>query len=36
VTSGGYGYRVRESIAYAYLPSTVESGARVQIGVFGT
>jgi 4-methylaminobutanoate oxidase (formaldehyde-forming) len=36
VTSGGYGYRVRKSIAYAYLPSTVESCARVQIGVFGT
>jgi glycine cleavage system aminomethyltransferase T len=35
VTSGGYGYRVGESIAYAYLPSTVEVGARVQIGVFG-
>ncbi len=35
VTSGGYGYRVGESIAYAYLPSTVENGARVQIGVFG-
>ena len=36
VTSGGYGYRVSESIAYAYLPSTVEDGAPVQIGVFGT
>jgi 4-methylaminobutanoate oxidase (formaldehyde-forming) len=36
VTSGGYGYRVNESIAYAYLPSTVDSWTRVQVGVFGT
>jgi glycine cleavage system aminomethyltransferase T len=35
VTSGGYGYRVGESIAFAYLPSTVVTGARVQVGVFG-
>jgi len=35
VTSGGYGYRVGESIAYAYLPSTVDVGERVQVGVFG-
>jgi 4-methylaminobutanoate oxidase (formaldehyde-forming) len=35
VTSGGYGYRVGASIAFAYLPSTVASGARVQVGVFG-
>jgi glycine cleavage system aminomethyltransferase T/glycine/D-amino acid oxidase-like deaminating enzyme len=35
VTSGGYGYRINESIAYAYLPSTVEVGERVQVGVFG-
>jgi 4-methylaminobutanoate oxidase (formaldehyde-forming) len=35
VTSGGYGYRVGESIAFAYLPSTVAAWTRVQIGVFG-
>ncbi|GAA3559031.1 FAD-dependent oxidoreductase [Nonomuraea rosea] len=33
VTSGGYGYTVRESIAYAYLP--VEPGAEVEIEVEG-
>src|SRR5262249_32641028 len=36
VTSGGFGYRVGRSIAYAYLPSTVEIGARVQVSVFDT
>jgi 4-methylaminobutanoate oxidase (formaldehyde-forming) len=36
VTSGGYGFRVGESIAYAYLPSTVADGTLVQVGVFGT
>ena len=35
VTSGGYGYRVGASIAYAYVPSTVELGAKVEVGVFG-
>jgi 4-methylaminobutanoate oxidase (formaldehyde-forming) len=35
VTSGGYGFRVGESIAYAYLPSTVAAWTRVQVGVFG-
>jgi 4-methylaminobutanoate oxidase (formaldehyde-forming) len=35
VTSGGYGYRVDRSIAYAYLPSTVELGSVVEVGVFG-
>jgi 4-methylaminobutanoate oxidase (formaldehyde-forming) len=34
VTSGGYGYRVDKSIAYAYVPSTVEIGTRVEVGVF--
>ena len=36
VTSGGYGYTVDRSIAYAYLP--VESsppGTRVAVNVFG-
>jgi 4-methylaminobutanoate oxidase (formaldehyde-forming) len=36
VTSGGYGYRVGSSIAYAYLPSTVDVGARVEVSVFDT
>jgi glycine cleavage system aminomethyltransferase T/glycine/D-amino acid oxidase-like deaminating enzyme len=35
VTSGGYGHRVAESIAYAYLPSSADVGARVEVGVFG-
>lgn len=36
VTSGGYGYSVRRSIAYAYLPaSEVEPGRRVEVGLFG-
>ena len=34
VTSGGYGYRVGASIAYAYLPSEVEVGTPVQVSVF--
>ncbi|WP_327583068.1 FAD-dependent oxidoreductase [Nonomuraea sp. NBC_00507] len=33
VTSGGYGYTARESIAYAYLPA--ETGAEVEIEVEG-
>ncbi|HYI35018.1 MAG TPA: FAD-dependent oxidoreductase [Thermoleophilaceae bacterium] len=35
VTSGGYGHRIERSIAYAYLPSDVDVGARVDLGVFG-
>lgn len=35
VTSGGFGHRVERSIAYAYLPSAVEIGSRVEIGIFG-
>jgi 4-methylaminobutanoate oxidase (formaldehyde-forming) len=36
VTSGGYGYSVARSIAYAYLPaSEVEPGRRVEVGIFG-
>jgi 4-methylaminobutanoate oxidase (formaldehyde-forming) len=34
VTSGGFGYRVGASIAYAYLPSTVDIDAPVGVGVF--
>jgi 4-methylaminobutanoate oxidase (formaldehyde-forming) len=35
VTSGGYGYTVRQSIAYAYLPADVEIGTAVEIDIFG-
>ncbi|MGI8864310.1 MAG: GcvT family protein [Solirubrobacteraceae bacterium] len=36
VTSGGYGYTVKRSIAYAYLPATVALGTPVEIDIFGT
>ncbi|HEX9482359.1 MAG TPA: FAD-dependent oxidoreductase, partial [Solirubrobacteraceae bacterium] len=35
VTSGGYGYTVERSIAYAYLPAGVETGSRVEVDIFG-
>jgi 4-methylaminobutanoate oxidase (formaldehyde-forming) len=35
VTSGGYGYTVERSIAYAYLPPDVEVGAGVEVDIFG-
>jgi 4-methylaminobutanoate oxidase (formaldehyde-forming) len=36
VTSGGYGYTLGASIAYAYLPAElVEPGTRVSVGIFG-
>ncbi len=35
VTSGGYGYTVGRSIAYAYLPSEVGVDEAVEIDVFG-
>ncbi len=35
VTSGGYGYSVERSIAYAYLPVEVEVGAAVEVDIFG-
>ena len=35
VTSGGFGHRVGQSIAFAYLPAAVEEGARVDVAVFG-
>ena len=36
VTSGGYGYTVEASIAYAYLPvDHAEPGRRVDVNVFG-
>jgi 4-methylaminobutanoate oxidase (formaldehyde-forming) len=35
VTSGGYGYTVERSIAYAYLPVGVGVGTAVEVDVFG-
>ena len=35
VTSGGYGYTVERSIAYAYLPAEIEIGTRVELDIFG-
>jgi glycine cleavage system T protein len=36
VTSGGFGYTVERSIAYAYLPGDeVEPGRRVEVEIFG-
>jgi glycine cleavage system aminomethyltransferase T len=36
VTSGGYGFAVERSIAYAYLPpSAVEPGQRGEVEIFG-
>jgi 4-methylaminobutanoate oxidase (formaldehyde-forming) len=36
VTSGGYGYTVQKSIAYAYVPTTVAVGTPVEVEIFGT
>jgi glycine cleavage system aminomethyltransferase T/glycine/D-amino acid oxidase-like deaminating enzyme len=35
VTSGGYGYTVERSIAYAYLPSEHDVGTAVEVEIFG-
>jgi glycine cleavage system aminomethyltransferase T/glycine/D-amino acid oxidase-like deaminating enzyme len=35
VTSGGYGYAVQRSIAYAYLPAEVPEGQSVEVDIFG-
>jgi 4-methylaminobutanoate oxidase (formaldehyde-forming) len=36
VTSGGYGYAVKASIAYAYVPPALaEPGTRVEVDIFG-
>ena len=35
VTSGGYGYAVERSIAFAYLPPSVALGERGEVDVFG-
>jgi 4-methylaminobutanoate oxidase (formaldehyde-forming) len=36
VTSGGYGYTVEKSIAYAYVPSTATVGTPIEVEIFGT
>lgn len=35
VTSGGYGFAVERSLAYAYLPPTATIGSRGEVEVFG-
>jgi 4-methylaminobutanoate oxidase (formaldehyde-forming) len=35
VTSGGYGYTVEKSIAYAYLPAEHGVGTEVDVELFG-
>jgi glycine cleavage system aminomethyltransferase T/glycine/D-amino acid oxidase-like deaminating enzyme len=35
VTSGGYGYTVGKSIAYAYLPAAHDVGTEVAVEIFG-
>ena len=35
VTSGGYGYTVERSIAYAYLPAEHCVGTEVAVEIFG-
>jgi 4-methylaminobutanoate oxidase (formaldehyde-forming) len=35
VTSGGYGYTVERSIAYAYVPAEVELDTAVEVDIFG-
>jgi glycine cleavage system aminomethyltransferase T/glycine/D-amino acid oxidase-like deaminating enzyme len=35
VTSAGYGYTVRRSVAYAYLPPELDVGAEVEVDIFG-
>jgi 4-methylaminobutanoate oxidase (formaldehyde-forming) len=36
VTSGGYGYTLGSSIAYAYLPAEHDVGTQVEVEIFGT
>jgi glycine cleavage system T protein len=36
VTSGGYGYTVGRSIAYAFVPSSAATGTTVEVEIFGT
>ena len=36
VTSGGYGYTVGRSIAYAYVPASAAVGTPIEVEIFGT
>jgi 4-methylaminobutanoate oxidase (formaldehyde-forming) len=36
ITSGGYGYAVKKSIAYAYVPASATVGTPVEVEIFGT
>jgi 4-methylaminobutanoate oxidase (formaldehyde-forming) len=36
VTSGGYGYTVESSIAYAFVPAATAVGEAVEVDIFGT
>jgi glycine cleavage system aminomethyltransferase T/glycine/D-amino acid oxidase-like deaminating enzyme len=36
ITSGGYGYTVGKSIAYAYVPASAGTGTNVDVEIFGT
>ncbi|TME54021.1 MAG: FAD-dependent oxidoreductase [Chloroflexi bacterium] len=36
VTSGGYGYTVGRSIAYAYVPASAATGTAVEVEIFGS
>ncbi|TMC52631.1 MAG: FAD-dependent oxidoreductase [Chloroflexi bacterium] len=36
VTSGGYGYTVAQSIAYAYIPVACPVGTAVEVDIFGS
>jgi 4-methylaminobutanoate oxidase (formaldehyde-forming) len=36
VTSGGYGYTVAKSIAYAYVPASCAVDTPVEVDIFGT
>jgi glycine cleavage system aminomethyltransferase T/glycine/D-amino acid oxidase-like deaminating enzyme len=35
VTSGGYGYSVERSVAYAYMPAEIGVGAQIEVDIFG-
>jgi 4-methylaminobutanoate oxidase (formaldehyde-forming) len=35
VTSGGFGYAVGRSIAYAFIPATAAIGSQVEVEIFG-
>ena len=36
ITSGGFGYSVGRSIAYAYVPANSAAGTPVEVEIFGT